>query len=204
MVSARNSAGAANNAAAASVARTWRALVMMASPLFFGRYPGALQLPAGPDFRRSSSPAGPGNTIAPKVRIGERCPRSAVLHFLEGLAGIAKTVDSGGDAGIDRDLQEDFLDLVLGQPVLQRRLDVQFQLMRAVEHADHRQIDDAAEAAIDAGAGPQRTPAELGRPLRHGAGEFVGAGDRLVDVVLAQHFLAHLQSAFEQAVFAHG
>src|ERR1700744_5721013 len=124
-------------------------MIMTASPLRFGR---SLDAPDRPfDCRRASSPGAAGNTIAPIVSIWGAAHPSAVLHLLERLLGVPETVDPGGNAGIDRDLQEDFLDLVLGQTVFQRRLDVQLQLMRAIQHADHRQIDDAAEATVDAG-----------------------------------------------------
>src|SRR3954468_10671684 len=84
---------------------------------------------------------------------------SATVYFLEGVARDAEAVDPSRNAAIDGDLQEDLLDLLLGKAVFQRRLDVQLQLMGAVERADHRQIDNAAAATVKAGAGPKRAPA---------------------------------------------
>src|SRR6266536_495781 len=112
------------------------------------------------------------------------------LDFLERFTRVAEGVDAGGDAAIDGNLQQDLLDLVLGEPVLQRALHMQLQFMGTIEGAEHRQIDDAAGAPVEPRPGPERAPAELGRPLRHGAGEFIGARDRLVDVVLAQNFFS--------------
>ena len=101
-------------------------------------------------------------------------------------------------AAIHGNLKQDLLDLVLGDAVLQRALDMQLQLMGPVESAEHGEIDDAAGSSIDTWPGPQRAPAKLGRPFRHRPGEFVGACDRFVDIVFAKHFLADLQALVEQ------
>src|SRR4029077_17336719 len=69
--------------------------------------------------------------------------------------------------------------------------------------AQHRQIEHAAGLAIEAGPRPARAPAKLGRPFRHRAGEFVSARNRLVDGVLAKHFLANFETLFEQFSLAH-
>src|SRR5262245_18567036 len=129
--------------------------------------------------------------------------RSALLDLVERFTRVTECVDAGGNTAIDGDLKQDLLDLFLGEAVLQRALDVQLQLVGPVERAEHGEVDDAARAAIEARSRPQRAPAELGRPLRHRARELVGAGDRLVDVVLAQHLLADLQAFFEQRAPAH-
>jgi len=76
------------------------------------------------------------------------------VQFLEGLAGDAEAVDPGWDAAVDGDLQQDLFDLIAGDAVLDCGLDVQLELVRAVEGADHRQVGDAAAAAVEAGAGP--------------------------------------------------
>src|ERR1700682_3244743 len=51
---------------------------------------------------------------------------SLPLDLVESLARVPERIDAGGDAAIDADLKQDFLDLVLGDAVLQRALDVQF------------------------------------------------------------------------------
>src|SRR6185436_13939570 len=114
------------------------------------------------------------------------------------LARVAEGVDARRDAAIDGNLEQDLLDLVLGDAVLQGALDVQLQFLRTAERAEHRQVDDAAGAAVQARPGPQRAPAEFGRPFGHRPGEFVRARNGLVDVVFTQHFLADLQSLVEQ------
>src|SRR5207248_8874259 len=85
-----------------------------------------------------------------------------------------------------------------GKTVLQRALYMQLQFVRTIECAEHGQIDDASRPAIDPGPRPQCAPAKFGRPFRHRPGEFVGARDGFIDIVLAEHFLADLQSLFEQ------
>src|SRR5450759_2408151 len=126
-------------------------------------------------------------------------PESGLRFYLvERLARIAEGIYSRGNATVHANLQQDLLNLVLGEAVLQRPLDVQFQFMGPVERPEHGQIDDAAGAAVKSRPGPQCAPAELGRPFGHRPGEFVGAGDGFVDVILAEHFLADLQSLVEQ------
>src|SRR6266566_6292725 len=128
---------------------------------------------------------------------------SLIFQLSEGFARISKGVDAGRYAAIYGDLEQNFLDFVLGQPVLQRALDVQLQFMGPVERAQHCQIDDRAGAAVEPRPCPQGAPAKLGRPLRHCSCELIGPGDRLVDVVLAKHLLAHLEAFFEQWAVAH-
>src|SRR5512134_1523026 len=130
--------------------------------------------------------------------------RLLCLDLVERLARVAEGVDAGRHAAIDRHLKQDFLDLVLGEAVLQRTLDMELQLMRPVQRAEHRQIDDAAGSLVHARPGPQRAPAELGRPFGHGAGELISARNRLVDVVLAENLFTDLEALFEQFAFAHG
>src|SRR5579859_2369804 len=77
--------------------------------------------------------------------------RSGTFDFLERLPRIAKRVNAGRDAAINRDLKQDLLDLFLGEPVLQCALHMQLELVRPVERPEHCQIDDAARAAVESG-----------------------------------------------------
>src|SRR5215218_5810769 len=86
------------------------------------------------------------------------------FDFVERLARVAECVNPRRDSAVHGDLKQNLLDLVFGKAVLQRALDMQLQLMRPVEGAEHREIDDAARASIHAWPGPQRAPAKLGRP----------------------------------------
>src|SRR5690242_17940658 len=131
-------------------------------------------------------------------------PRLLGLYLVERLTRVAEGIDAGGHAAIDSHLKQDFLDLVLGESVLQRALDMQFQFMRPIQRTEHRQIDDAAGSLVHARPGPQRAPAELRRPFGHRAGKLIGARNRLVDVVLAENLFTDLEALFEQLAFAHG
>src|SRR6266550_6501735 len=82
-----------------------------------------------------------------------------LLLLRKHLSRLPERIDAGRDAGIDRDLHEDFADLVLGQPVGQRAADVQLQLVRPVEDRDHRQIEHRALLAREARTAPARAPA---------------------------------------------
>src|SRR5258708_557975 len=140
--------------------------------------PGALSVPAAIDAVLPDI----WSTVMPAV--------SLLLHFLEGLTRVSERINSRGDAAIDGDLKQYLLDLVLGEPVLQGALDVQLQFVGTTQCAKHGQIDDAAGAAVESRPGPQRAPAEFGRPFRHRPREFVGACNGFVDVILAEYFLA--------------
>jgi len=61
-----------------------------------------------------------------------------VLQLLERLAGRPEAVNARGNPAINRDLKEYLLDLILGEAIFQRGLDVQLQFMRPIERADHR------------------------------------------------------------------
>ena len=61
-----------------------------------------------------------------------------VLQFLERLARRPEAVNARRNPAIDRDLKKYLLDLILGETVFQRGLDMQLQLMRPIERGDHR------------------------------------------------------------------
>src|SRR5215831_21148995 len=95
-----------------------------------------------------------------------------VLHLGKGLAGDAEAVDAGRHPGVARDLQQDLLDLFLRHAVVERRFDVQLELVRAVQCRDHRDVYDAPEFPWQPGPRPDEAPARLGGVLLHGHGEF--------------------------------
>ena len=64
-------------------------------------------------------------------------------------------------AAVDGDLEKHFLDLVLGEAVVQRALDMHLDLMRAVERADHRQVQHAASLAVKPGTSPDSRPSNI-------------------------------------------
>src|SRR6185436_2303098 len=157
--------------------------------------------------RRGSSP---GRRCSASRRISGRpvrfrcSPRSwrhpGGIDFGECLAREAHRIDSGGQAAVDSHLQEDLADLFTGDAIGERGLDVQLELVRPVEGADHREIDQAPIAPLEARAAPDAAPAILGRELLHRPAEVVRSGERLLDVLLAEHGLADFQPALKEIV----
>src|SRR5262245_58647425 len=97
----------------------------------------------------------PGGSALFRVDLGERFARDA------------HRIDARGHAAVNGDLQEHLADLRAREAVRERTLDVDLELVRPVERADHRQVEQAAIAAREAGAAPDAPPAVLGRELEH-------------------------------------
>src|SRR5580765_5526705 len=74
---------------------------------------------------------------------------SSDSHFLECFLRDAEAVDSRGDTAVDRHLQKDLLNVVFAQPVLDRSLDVNFDLVRSIERREHGQIEKASSLLIE-------------------------------------------------------
>src|SRR5262245_25067969 len=66
-----------------------------------------------------------------------RAPPGALLDLREHLAGSAEAFHCQRHAGIDGNLVDDGLDLVLGDAVAQRALQMQLPLVHAVEAREH-------------------------------------------------------------------
>src|SRR6185503_15299416 len=120
------------------------------------------------------------------------------VEFCECFARDAHRVDAGRYAAVDGDLQQDFADLLARDTIRERTLDMDLELMRSVERADHREVDEAAVATLETGSAPDATPAILRGEFLHGATEVVGTGEGLFHVLLAKHGLADFQSALIQ------
>src|SRR5690349_13667046 len=98
----------------------------------------------------------------------------------------------GGDAAVDRGLQKDLLELVVGETGPAGCTQVHRELLVAAEGDEGRDRNGAAGTAVEAGAGPDLPPGiprdqvlEVrgeGRRPRHGA----------VDVLVAEHGAANL------------
>src|SRR4051812_2779420 len=113
----------------------------------------------------------PDITLRERLRSSERagkaaslCPQSwfmrlsALLLVGKHLARDAKGIDRRRHSGIDRDLQENLANFVLGDAIGERSADMRLQLMRTVEDRDHRQIEHAAGLQRQAFAPPYGTP----------------------------------------------
>src|SRR5262245_31184629 len=108
-----------------------------------------------PDFLRDSSGLRHGDRAASAMKPSAQTDGGSGtrVDLLEGLARITEGVDAGGNAAINGDLEQDLLDLLLGQSVLQSAFHVQLQFVRPVQRAEHGQIDDRARAPVDPGPG---------------------------------------------------
>src|ERR1700722_20805079 len=74
-----------------------------------------------------------------------------LIEFGKRLARNAHAVDAGRHAAVDRHLQKHLAYFLAGHAVVERRLDVQFQLMRTIQRADHRDIDETTIAQCETG-----------------------------------------------------
>src|ERR1700722_19493718 len=72
---------------------------------------------------------------------------SGLVEFGKYFARDTEAVDARGNAGVDRNLHEDFANLGAAYAVGERALDVGPQFMRPVEDRDHREIEHAAGLA---------------------------------------------------------
>src|ERR1700754_2320042 len=82
-----------------------------------------------------------------------------LLDLSKGLTGDAEGIHTGGNPAIDRDLEEDFADLVLADAVGQCAFDMHLQLVRAVERAQHGEVQHAAGFLRQGLEAPDGSPA---------------------------------------------
>src|SRR5450631_2472093 len=102
-----------------------------------------------------------------------KLPLLRLIDLGKRIARDAHAVDTGRHAAIHGHLQQHFANLLARHPVIERRLDVQFQLMRSIQRADHRDVDETAIAQRQAWPCPYMAPAVLGRKLLHRHAELV-------------------------------
>src|SRR5262245_56127550 len=79
--------------------------------------------------------------------------------FLEYFPGGAERDHGRRHAAVDRDLQEHFLDLVLGEAVVQRAADMELELVLLAERAQHAEVENRARLARQPRPVPDVVPA---------------------------------------------
>src|SRR3954464_11230110 len=94
-----------------------------------------------------------------------RAERELFLLLRKHLSCLPERVDAGRNARVDRHVDEDLTDLLLGEPIGQRPADMQFEFMRAVEDRNHCEIEHAALFLRDPFTAPAGTPAVLADEL---------------------------------------
>src|SRR5262249_30451179 len=109
--------------------------------------------------------------------------RSAIAKLLEHFSRYPETVHRGRHAAIDRDLQKDFHDFVLGHSVYQRSFDMHFELVMAIQRREHCKIQQAARLLIETGTAPDLAPTILRDQFLHRPVEIVGRCKCIIDKV---------------------
>src|SRR5579872_1233564 len=117
-----------------------------------------------------------------------------LIEFGKNFAGDAEAVDAAGNAGIDRDLHENFAYLVPAHAVGERAPDVSPQFVRPVEDRNHRKIEHAAGLARKFLAAPDCPPAIFSDEFLERLVELIGVFQRVGDVSLAKHGFSDFQS----------
>src|SRR5229473_1740279 len=126
-----------------------------------------------------------------------------LVDLVEDLLGGTEGIDGGGNAAIDAGLEEDLGDLLAGDAVVERALDVQPDLVRPVQGGQHGEVQHRARLAWQARARPHAAPAIFGDEILQRLVEGGGIGDRFVDVLGAEHLAPHRQ-AFVIKRLVHG
>src|SRR5689334_16143107 len=81
-----------------------------------------------------------------------------LVELGEDFLGVPERIHARRHAAIDRDLHEHLADFLLGGAVGECAADVGLQLVRAIERAEHRQVQEAAGLACQALAAPDVAP----------------------------------------------
>src|SRR6185312_4989761 len=143
--------------------------------------------------RRSRVPMPP---AAPVMR------QRSIARLLTGFGGCGKDLlgemegrVGGRHAAIDGGLQQHFLDLVLGHATLDRRAQVQLELLVAAEGHHHRQHEQSPRTLVEPRARPDLAPGVAGDQVLEVLVEIVAPGERTVDIAVAQHAAPFAQAA---------
>ena len=102
----------------------------------------------------------------------------------------------GGHAGVDRDLQQDFLDVARFELVRKAGLQMQLELLPPAQRRRRHQDEQPACPAIEAGPRPDRAPRVARDQRLEIARQVGGLGNRAIDVVVAEHVAADGEPRF--------
>src|SRR6266700_1521616 len=128
-------------------------------------------------------------------------PRSLLVAVLRKiLARGPEAAERRRITAVDRRVQQDLADLLLGDAVADGAVEMQLELLGFPQRDQHRDVQHAADSARQPRARPHHAPRRLGREHLHGHRELVGVLELPFDVLRAQHLLAQLQSLLEQLV----
>src|SRR5690606_18424739 len=116
------------------------------------------------------------------------------VDLCKSLVGEAEAVDRCRDAAVDADLEQDLADFLAREAVVERAADVDLEFVAAVEHRDHRQVDQAPVTPRQAFAAPVPAPAVSRDELLQWVVERAGLRQRAVDISIAEHLAADFHS----------
>src|SRR5215813_10676673 len=121
--------------------------------------------------------------------------RSRLLALVQYRSSNAEAVDADRDPAVDRDLGQHRADLIGREAVAERAANVGLEFLHFPERGDHAEIEDRALARAQRVVAPGFTPAILGDEALEIAVEVIGALERAIDIVCAEHLAAHGEAA---------
>src|SRR5258708_15157322 len=134
-----------------------------------------------------------GDRLKPKIGAGLR------ENFFRNL----KCMIGGGNAAIDRSLQQHFLKFFPGYACVDGGAEMEPQFIRAIQRHYHGDRDQAACFSWQAGTRPDFSPGIAGNQVLERRIEFVLSGLCALHVGLAQHLFTYLHSFFVPLAIVH-
>src|SRR2546430_4651109 len=129
--------------------------------------------------------------------------RSCVLALIQYRFSYAEAVHADRDPAVDRDLGQHRADLIGREPVAQRAANMGLEFLHFPERGYHAEIEDRALARAQRVVAPGFAPTILGDEALEIAVEVVGALERAIDIVFAEHLAADAEAAVI-GVLVHG
>src|SRR6476660_2106574 len=117
---------------------------------------------------------------------------SRLLGLTQNCLRQAEAVHPDRDTAIDRDLSEYGADFVRSKAVANRPANVGLEFLHFAERGDHAEIEDRALARGQRVVAPGLSPAILGDDALEIAIEVVGALERAINILFAEHLAAHV------------
>src|SRR5262249_34253458 len=117
--------------------------------------------------------------------------------------GQAEAIHPHRDAAIDRDLGEHGANLVRREPVAQGAPHVGLEFLHLAERGNHAEVEYRALARRERVVAPGLAPAILGDDALEIAVEIIGALERAIDILGAEHLATHDKPAVID-VLVHG
>src|SRR5262249_16301910 len=121
--------------------------------------------------------------------------RSRLLTLIQYRSSDAEAVHADRDPAVDRDLGQHRTDLLGREAVAQGAANGGLEFLDFSGRGDHAEIEDGALARAQRVVAPGFTPTILGDEALEIAVEVIGALERAIDIVFAEHLAAHAEAA---------